>query len=64
MKVFLGNFVICFLMLMFTVELLINNIWIGISAGAVVLAAIISVLYFQQEKIDALEKRIEQMEKR
>ena len=62
MKVFLGNFLLCFFILMLTVELILKNIWIAICVCAVVLAVIISVLYFQENKIETLEKRLEKLE--
>ena len=64
MKVFLGIFVICFLFLMLALNAILSNAWVLIAAIAAVVAALITVLYFQQEKIDTLEKRLEQLEKR
>ena len=64
MKVFLGLFVICFLVLMFTLEPILRNAWVLIAVIAAVVAAVITVLYFQQEKIDTLEKRLEELEKK
>ena len=62
MKVFLGIFAICFLVLMLTLEPILRNASVLIAAIAAVIAALLTVLYFQQEKIDALEKRLEQLE--
>jgi len=62
MKVFLGIFMICFLVLMLTLEPILRNTWVLIAAIAAVMAAVITVLYFQQERIDTLEKRLEQLE--
>ena len=62
MKVFLGIFVICFLVLMLALNAILSNAWLLIAAIAAVIAAFITVLYFQQEKIDSLEKRLEQLE--
>ena len=62
MKVFLGMFVLCFLALLLTLEPILRNAWELIAVIAAVLAACITVLYFQQEKIDTLEKRLEQLE--
>ena len=61
MKVFLGIFVICFLVLMLALNAILSNAWLLIAAIAAVIAAFITVLYFQQEKIDSLEKRLEQL---
>ena len=63
MKVFLGIFVICFLVLMLALNAILSNAWLLIATMATVIAALITVLYFQQEKLDALEKRLEQIEK-
>ena len=62
MKVFLGIFVICFLVLTLALNAILSNAWLLIAAIAAVIAAFITVLYFQQEKIDSLEKRLEQLE--
>ncbi len=62
MKVFLGIFVICVLVLILALNALLSNAWALIAAVAAVVAALITVLYFQQEKINALEKRMEQLE--
>ena len=62
MKVFLGIFVICFLVLMLALNAILSNAWLLIAAIAAVIAAFITVLYFQQEKIETLEKRLEQLE--
>ncbi len=64
MKVFLGIFVICFFALMLTLEPILRNAWVLIAVIAAVIAAVTTVLYFQQEKIDALEKRLEELEKK
>ena len=64
MKVFPGIFVICFLVLMLTLEPILRNAWVLIAVIAAVIAALITALYFQQEKLNALEKRLEELEKK
>ena len=46
MKVFLGIFAICFLVLMLTLEPILRNAWVLIAAIAAVIAALLTVLYF------------------
>ena len=40
-----------------------QNAWVLIAIVSIVIAAILTALYFQQEKLDALEKRLEKLEK-
>ena len=62
MKVFLGVFVICVLILMLTLNAILSNAWVMIAVIAAVVAVLITILYLQQEKINSLEKRLEQLE--
>ena len=62
MKVFFGIFIICFLVLMLALNAILSNAWLLIAAIAAVIAAFITVLYYQQERLEALEKRLEQLE--
>ena len=63
MGIFFSMFLLCFILLLFTLNLMYQNTWVLISIVSAVIAAILTVLYFQQEKLEALEKRLEQLEK-
>ena len=56
-------FLLCFILLLFTLNLMYQNAWVLIAIVSAVIAAILTALYFQQEKLEALEKRLEQLEK-
>ena len=63
MRMFFSMFLICFILLLFTLNLMYQNAWVLIAIVSAVIAAILTALYFQQEKLEALEKRLEQLEK-
>ncbi len=63
MRMFLSIFLLCFILLLFTLNLMYQNAWVLIAIVSAVIAAILTALYFQQEKLEALEKRLEQLEK-
>ena len=56
-------FLLCFILLLFTLNLMYQNAWVLIATVSAIIAAILTALYFQQEKLEALEKRLEQLEK-
>ena len=63
MRIFFSIFLLCFIVLLFTLNLMYQNAWVLIAIVSIVIAAILTALYFQQEKLDALEKRLEKLEK-
>ena len=63
MRIFFSIFLLCFILLLFTLNLMSQNAWVLIAIVSAVIAAILTALYFQQEKLEALEKRLEQLEK-
>lgn len=63
MRMFFSMFLLCFILLLFTLNLMYQNAWVLIAIVSAVIAAILTALYFQQEKLEALEKRLEQLEK-
>lgn len=63
MRIFFSIFLLCFILLLFTLNLMYQNAWVLIAIVSAVIAAILTALYFQQEKLEALEKRLEQLEK-
>ena len=63
MRMFFSMFLLCFILLLFTLNLMYQNTWVLIAIISAVIAAILTALYFQQEKLEALEKRLEQLEK-
>ena len=63
MRIFFSIFLLCFIVLLFTLNLMYQNTWVLIAIVSIVIAAILTALYFQQEKLDALEKRLEKLEK-
>ena len=63
MRIFLSMFLLCFILLLFTLNLMYQNAWVLIAIASAVIAIILTALYFQQEKLEALEKRLEQLEK-
>ena len=63
MRIFFSMFLLCFILLLFTLNLMYQNAWVLIATVSAVIAAILTALYFQQEKLEALEKRLEQLEK-
>ena len=63
MRMFFSMFLLCFILLLFTLNLMYQNAWVLIAIVSAVIAAILTALYFQQEKLEALEKRWEQLEK-
>ena len=63
MRIFFSIFLLCFIVLLFTLNLMYQNEWVLIAIVSIVIAAIITALYFQQEKLDALEKRLEKLKK-
>ena len=63
MRIFFSIFLLCFIVLLFTLNLMYQNAWVLIAIVSLVIAAILTALYFQQEKLDALEKRLEKLEK-
>ena len=63
MRMFFSIFLLCFILLLFTLNLMYQNAWVLIAIVSAVIAAILTALYFQQEKLEALEKRLEQLEK-
>ena len=63
MRIFFSIFLLCFIVLLFTLNLMYQNAWVLIAIASAVISAILTALYFQQEKLDALEKRLEQLEK-
>ena len=63
MRIFFSIFLLCFILLLFTLNLMYQNAWVLIAIVSVIIAAILTALYFQQEKLEALEKRLEQLEK-
>lgn len=63
MRMFFSMFLLCFILLLFTLYLMYQNPWVLIAIVSAVIAAILTALYFQQEKLEALEKRLEQLEK-
>ncbi len=63
MRIFFSMFLLCFILLLFTLNLMYQNAWVLIAIVSAVIAAILTALYFQQEKLEALEKRLEQLEK-
>lgn len=64
MRIFFSIFLLCFIVLLFTLNLMYQNAWVLIAIVSIVIAAILTALYFQQEKLDALEKRLEKLEKK
>ena len=64
MRIFFSIFLRCFIVLLFTLNLMYQNAWVLIAIVSIVIAAILTALYFQQEKLDALEKRLEKLEKK
>ena len=63
MRIFFSIFLLCFIVLLFTLNLMHQNAWVLIAIVSIVIAAILTALYFQQEKLDALEKRLEKLKK-
>ena len=63
MRIFFSIFLLCFILLLFTLNLMYQNAWVLIAVVSAVIAAMLTALYFQQEKLEALEKRLEQLEK-
>ena len=63
MRIFFSIFLLCFIVLLFTLNLMYQNAWVLIAIVSIVIAAILTALYFQQEKLDALEKRLEKLKK-
>ena len=63
MRIFFSMFLLCFILLLFTLNLMYQNAWVLIATVSAIIAAILTALYFQQEKLEALEKRLEQLEK-
>ncbi len=63
MRIFFSIFLLCFIVLLFTLNLMYQNAWVLIAIVSIVIAAILTALYFQQEKLEALEKRLEKLEK-
>ena len=63
MRIFFSMFLLCFILLLFTLNLMSQNAWVLIAIVSAVIAAILTALYFQLEKLEALEKRLEQLEK-
>ena len=63
MRMFFSMFLLCFILLLFTLNLMYQNAWVLIAIVSAIIAAILTALYFQQEKLEALEKRLEQLEK-
>ena len=63
MRILFSIFLLCFIVLLFTLNLMYQNAWVLIAIVSIVIAAILTALYFQQEKLDALEKRLEKLEK-
>ena len=63
MRIFFSLFLLCFILLLFTLNLMYQNAWVLIATVSAIIAAILTALYFQQEKLEALEKRLEQLEK-
>jgi len=63
MRIFFSIFLLCFILLLFTLNLMHQNAWVLIAIVSAVIAVILTALYFQQEKLEALEKRLEQLEK-
>ena len=63
MRIFFRIFLLCFIVLLFTLNLMYQNAWVLIAIVSIVIAAILTALYFQQEKLEALEKRLEKLEK-
>ena len=63
MRIFFSIFLLCFILLLFTLNLMYQNAWVLIAIVSAIIAAILTALYFQQEKLEALEKRLEQLEK-
>ena len=63
MRMFFSMFLLCFILLLFTLNLMYQNAWVLIAIVSAVIAAILTALYSQQEKLEALEKRLEQLEK-
>ena len=64
MRIFFSIFLLCFIVLLFTLNIMYQNAWVLIAIVSIVIAAILTALYFQQEKLDALEKRLEKLEKK
>ena len=66
-KTFLACLVICFAFTFFALGLIINHVYFGAVLAAIVIAAVIcflgSLFRGQDEKIAALEKRCEALEK-
>ena len=63
MRILFSIFLLCFIVLLFTLNLMYQNAWVLIAIVSIVIAAILTALYFQQEKLDALEKRLEKLKK-
>ena len=63
MRILFSIFLLCFILLLFTLNLMYQNAWVLIAIVSAIIAAILTALYFQQEKLEALEKRLEQLEK-
>ena len=63
MRIFFSIFLLCLILLLFTLNLMYQNPWVLIAIVSAVIAAILTALYSQQEKLEALEKRLEQLEK-
>ena len=63
MRIFFSLYLLCFIVLLLVLNLMYQNAWVLIAIVSAVISAILTVLYFQQEKLDALEKRLEQLEK-
>ena len=66
MKNFLSTFVVCFIgccVLLFFFASLLSNLWVLLTLAALFFAALITLFAHQEERMDALEKRLEQLEK-
>ena len=57
MRIFFSIFLLFFILLLFTLNLMYQNPWVLIAIVSAVIAVILTALYFQQEKLEALEKR-------